>query len=520
MRNSFAMPVAAQSGIAGRTLLITAMLLLLPGLFTTVAQTSKPPQNRDNRPAAEQGKPSRSSTNQPSRGTLSGKVIGDGGQPLQEASVMAIPAGSASSTSAFSALGSMRTALTDETGAFVIGDIRPGAYTLLATIPGFVTEAQATGKPIYYRQNDSATIHLVKGGVITGSVTSQSGEPIVGIRVRAIALRDLNGRPLRFSNVTVAQMVRDWKTDDRGIYRIFGLEAASYVVSAGGRGVTSFGSFDLYDTDAPTFYPSATRDTAVEVKVRTGEEATGIDIRFRETKGPTISGTLAGPSKPGPMGLGPAAMVTLTDAASGSMMSLTIAGLNDSMRSFEFNGVPNGTYWLAAVSIPGAREEAMASASRRVEVKDSDVTGVELALRPLSSIAGRLVMEKAPAADPKACRSAPGRQLSEAVIVARRSDSVQDGVSSLLLVGLFGRSAYAESVPDDKGDFRIKPLQDGRYRVDADLADEAWYIRAISAPGANPDKPVDVARNGIALKPGEQFSAVTVTVAEGAEGIR
>ena len=396
---------------------------------------------------------------------------------------MAIPAGSASSTSALSALG-MRTALTDETGAFEISDIRPGAYSLLATIPGFVTESPATGKPIYYRQNDSATLHLVKGGVITGSVTSQSGEPIVGIRVRAIALRDLNGRPLRYGKVTVAQMVRDWKTDDRGIYRIFGLEAAAYVVSAGGRGVTSFGSFDLYDTDAPTFYPSATRDTAVEVKVRTGEEATGIDIRFRETKGPTISGSLAGPSKPGL--LGSAAMVTLTDAASGSMMSLTIAGLNDAMRSFEFNGVPSGTYWLAALSMPGGGEEVMASASRRVVVKDSDVTGVELTLRPLASIAGRLVLEKAPAADPKACRSAPGRQVSEAVIVARRSERIQEAVNPLLMVGLSGQAAYAESVPDDKGDFRIKPLQDGRYRVDVDLADEAWYCPGNRRSGCEP----------------------------------
>ena len=45
-------------------------------------------------------------------------------------------------------------------------------------------------------------------------------------------------------------------------------------------------------------------------------------------------------------------------------------------------------------------------------------------------------------------------------------------------------------------------------------------VRAIGAPGANPDKPVDVARNEIALKPGEQFSAVTVTVVEGAASIK
>ena len=35
--------------------------------------------------------------------------------------------------------------------------------------------------------------------------------------------------------------------------------------------------------DAPTYYPSATRDTAAEVSLRGGEESSGIDIRTEAT---------------------------------------------------------------------------------------------------------------------------------------------------------------------------------------------------------------------------------------------
>ena len=83
-------------------------------------------------------------------------------------------------------------------------------------------------------------------------------------------------------------------TDDRGIYRIYGLPAGNYLVWAGGP--TYNPGVDPYDTDVPTYAPSSTRDTATEITVRSGEETTNVDIRYRGEPGHIVSGTVNGPA--------------------------------------------------------------------------------------------------------------------------------------------------------------------------------------------------------------------------------
>ena len=322
-----------------------------------------------------------------SRQTITGRVIGEGGQPMAEASVLAMPAGAMAGGA--QALMRRRAVLTDEAGRFAIQDLRQGAYALSAYVPGFVASA-GSGKQTYYRPGDSATLNLVRGGAITGAVTTPNGDPVVGIRVRAMLVREASGRATRARTMSPTQLLQDWKTDDRGVYRIFGLEAGSYVVSAGGRGLMNFTS-EGYDNDAPTFHPSATRDTAVEVKVRAGDDTGGIDIQCRESRGYAITGIISGTIKGTVNSL---LTVILAHAATGAIYSFSFAPLGDGARSFQFDGVADGSYDLIAIGSDGAETE-LASGPRRVDVKGRDVTGVELAIAPLGSISGRLVLEKA-----------------------------------------------------------------------------------------------------------------------------
>ena len=64
-------------------------------------------------------------------------------------------------------------------------------------------------------------------------------------------------------------------TDDRGIYRAYGLQPGVYIVS-----------IDSGDGLQPSarHYPSATRDTATEINVRSGEEVSGVDIPSRRPR--------------------------------------------------------------------------------------------------------------------------------------------------------------------------------------------------------------------------------------------
>src|SRR6185503_18450949 len=117
----------------------------------------------------------------------------------------------------------------------------------------------------------------------TGTVTNSLGEPVIAVRVRATMVRDPRGETPR-SLFTTEQ-----PTDDRGVYRIYGLRPGTYIVSAGGSGFAY--AFNPYDQDLPTYAPSASRDTAAEILVRSGEDS-NIDIRYRGEPGHLISGTV------------------------------------------------------------------------------------------------------------------------------------------------------------------------------------------------------------------------------------
>ena len=447
--------------------------------------------------------------------SLTGRVVEEGGQPIAEASVYAAPAGGASLSSAV-ATAKVRTGLTDETGKFALDDIAGGAYVLTPFAPGFVT-AGSTGQPAYFRPGDSVTLQMVKGGVITGVVTASNGEAIAGIRVRAVLVKQPNGGPARTRIVSPQQLLQDWKTDDRGVYRIFGLEPGSYLVSVGGRGLLNLSQISLegYDNDAPTFYPSATRDAAVEVKVHGGEEASGIDIRYREGRGHAISGAVSGKVT---LTAYSALVVTLTHAATGGLYAFAPSLFSESERTFAFDGVPDGEYDLVA-SVGYQSNDMMTSRPRRVEVKGADVTGVELELGPVGSISGRLAFEKAQGADPRACPPRSNAVIGETVIVAKLDGKGKEPAKvSMSIDSLF--SETLDGVPDEKGEFRIRPLETGRYRLLADLAGENTFVRAIMfPPPTQPGRSLDAARNGIDLKLGERLAGVTVTVGEGAAGI-
>ena len=70
---------------------------------------------------------------------------------------------------------------------------------------------------------------LVRGGVVTGRITDSEGHPIIGERV-SITLKD--GSPDTGGPMAMLSGPRN-RTDDRGIYRAYGLAPGSYRVSVG-----------------------------------------------------------------------------------------------------------------------------------------------------------------------------------------------------------------------------------------------------------------------------------------------
>jgi hypothetical protein len=485
-----------------RVLLIICLLIFASNAASAQEVASPASETKEARPASS------------GMSAITGQVVSEDGRPLPDVVVYVNKAYSRVAASP-------QTATTDSEGRFRTSNLDSGLYILNAMLPGFTLPELPTDVTEfrYHRPGDSVSLTLVKGGVITGTVRDANGDPVIAVSVRAARVRDSMGRAAagRFSGYLPERM-----TDDRGIYRIYGLPPGTYVVSAGS-GQRSFGNVSAYEGDAPTFFPSSTRDTAAEVPVRGGEEATGIDIRYRGERGRTISGTVTGFIE---TGMNSGVPILLRQASGGGYESSTfvIAGTRP---GFSFSGVSDGEYELAAQQ--WSTNESAASIPRRITVKGADVTGIELVLAPLASINGRVTLEAAP----KESCVAEGRTatLLETAITARREEKNQ--AEQLSRVPFFSASG---GVPEEKGEFVIRNLMPGGYRLFVRLPSDAWYVRSIVLPKAAAPQPTAPAKAApaksapaataaaiasiVTLRTGERVTNVSIQIAQDAAGLR
>ena len=155
--------------------------------------------------------PATSTTQQPvnQATSITGRVVNESGQPMPNARVI---------ISGSTRQGVRRTISTDETGRFVADNLPRGSYAMLAQASGYVL-VREPGDTVHHRPGDSVNLVLRKGGAITGMVTNSDGNPVVGIQMSATLLRDERGRRIE-STYGVSRY-----TDDRGVYRLFGLPA-------------------------------------------------------------------------------------------------------------------------------------------------------------------------------------------------------------------------------------------------------------------------------------------------------
>ena len=434
-------------------------------------------------------------------GVIKGRVVVPGGRVPKNA-LVAIGSLNASA-------GQSRMKRLDADGRFVFDELSAGVYTVVATAPGFIDEsfsARDLSELPRHLPGAQVTIRLVKGGVITGTVTNQKGDPVVGVSVRALPIGNQQLRLSRFTGES-----NQAETDDRGVYRIYGLPPGEYLVAAGGRG--PFGPFlpTGFDTHAPTYHPSSTRDTAASVVVRAGEEAAGIDIRYRNAIGYSISGVVKQKiDKTSHVNI---SSVSLFDVKSNIMLSVATSNIDGPTQVFKFDGVADGEYELLATFF-APNEANWSSGTRLVTVAGADVTGVEMSLKALSSVEGSIKLEPSEIKCDKR-----GAQILETVLFA-----VNEPRSRLTRL----RTMYnLEGTVSPNNTFQSRNLNAGRFRFVTRLPTDAWYLRDIQLPSSQTSKsttqPVSAARipwQGTGtIKPGEIIRDVVITIGQDAAGL-
>lgn len=459
---------------------------------------------------------------------LSGTLLTEGAtpQPVRRAAVRLAGADGTS----------VRLAGTDDQGRFVFPDLAAGTFTLSATKIGYVQAFHGSRRPgrgpgvpvaIADGQRVDVTFRMLPGAVITGTIRDSRGTPVPSVPVTAVEVRR--------AGAVVAPPARA-TTDDRGVYRIFGLAPGDYVISAVprlgvGRGAIMTDIVAVTDAEvrwargagaalapagtmpppgrsvtyAPVFYPGTTNAAAAAtVSVAAGEERADVGFALQIVPTARIAGTIVDPAgqpvSPASVFLYPrrTAQPSAGDAliSSGALV-LPRAVVNTP--DFSIPGVTPGDYTLVARTGSAGRGAAAAAPGAPVlwSVTDltmagEDQTNLILRLQPGVSVSGSIVFERSSGAAPAD---------------VSRLELLMTAVNPLV-----GAPGTTRGVVDVAGTFRFSSLVPGAYALNASppvaWAPAKWTLKSAMLNGR------DVADVLLDAKPGQDISGLVITFAD------
>jgi carboxypeptidase family protein len=368
---------------------------------------------------------------------------------------------------------------TDAAGRFSVGLLDDGEYQVQASKAAHViaddrpwSEPRSTQRvKVSGGVADAVRLALARGGIISGTIVDSAGEPLQGVRVRALRLRSENGQ-----SVAVASGW-DRSTDERGRYRLFGLPSGFYVLVASMGAEASAIDRAQHRGFALTYFPGTPSiEGAQALRVQAGAELAALDL----TIAPTVTARVTGrafDSDGEP--LAGRVQMTISRRTSGITTEPVTTRVNAD-GTFELTGVPPGTYVLHATAEGGfGRAPQFGVAS--VVVDDRGPVTVQTS--PGTTLEGRFIVEGM--SDP------PLRALA---IHASAADL--DGGPRA------GRGPEGLAVHDD-GRFYLTGLQ-GPMRFTATSLPSGWYLKSVTIAGGDvTDMPFDFGSSARTLSDAE-----------------
>ena len=274
--------------------------------------------------------------------------------------------------------------ITHDEGNYRITNVPPGNYRVTVAAPGFVPSTESYSEKTFLISKsetvENVDFALVRGGVITGKVTDSDGRPVIeeNISISPVETKE----SYFYSGTTQAP------TDDRGIYRMFGVPPGKYRVSAGQDEDGSFGW--RAGGYRRTFHPAANEASqATIIEVTEGSEATNVDITLGRSivrysaRGRIIDGDTGQPLANVSYGL-------KKYLSENSTSSLSTGAVSNKNGEFQLENLTPGKY---AVSFETPPDSDLRADDLRFEVIDQDITGLIVRTSRGASASGVIVLE-------------------------------------------------------------------------------------------------------------------------------
>jgi hypothetical protein len=419
-----------------------------------------------------QGPARDTSQQKPGTAIVRGHVIAaDTGQPLRKAQVRIVAP----------ELRESRLTTTDAEGRYEFKELPAGRYMITASKGSYVTLSYGQtrplepGKPLEILDKqtvEKVDLMLPRGGVITGRIVDEFGEPVSDAMVAVQRYQFMQGRR------RLMPAGRSVMTNDIGEFRLFAIPPGQYYLSATLRNMMmGIGESDDRSGYAPTYFPGTPNVAeAQRVTIRVGEILSDVNMALVPTRTARITGT-AVDSQGRPM----AGQMVMAFPKGEFMGMFGPPGQIRPDGSFTISGLSPNTYTL---QVNGPPDSEVASAD--VTVNGEDVTAVQLVGSKPIQASGRIVMDPAAA---QAFRPMVMRLMAQPLAM--------DGI-------MFNPGGPATVSDDLTFVVRTRP---GKMRIAfGGPPPPGWSIRAVRYRGT------DVTDSGIEFRPNENVDDIEVEI--------